>query len=117
MSAGTYNISIEQGVSWSKVLTCKNGAGTLINLTGYSARLQARRQVTDSAASISLTSATGGGITMGGSAGTITLAITATATALLSAGDYVYDLELIYPDTTVKRLIEGQLEVVAEVTR
>jgi hypothetical protein len=40
MSAGKYNISIEQGVSWSKVLTLKNGAGTVINLTGYSARMQ-----------------------------------------------------------------------------
>jgi hypothetical protein len=117
MSAGKYNISIEQGVSWSKVLTLKNGAGTVINLTGYSARMQARRKIADTAASISLTSATGGGITMGTTSGTITLALTAAATALLSVGDYVYDLELVYPDTTVKRLLEGRLEVVGEVTR
>jgi hypothetical protein len=54
---------------------------------------------------------------MGTTSGTITLALTAAATALLSVGDYVYDLELVYPDTTVKRLLEGRLEVVGEVTR
>jgi hypothetical protein len=42
---------------------------------------------------------------------------TAAQTANLTAGSYVYDLELVKPDTTVDRLLYGTLTVTPEVTR
>jgi tRNA threonylcarbamoyladenosine modification (KEOPS) complex Pcc1 subunit len=56
-------------------------------------------------------------IALGGTAGTITLTIPATVTANLTAGLYVYDLELVSGSNVVSRLIEGNFKVKAEVTR
>jgi hypothetical protein len=58
-----------------------------------------------------------GGITLGGSAGTIALNIAASVTANFIAGDYVYDLELNAANGTVTRLIEGKFNVTPEVTK
>ena len=57
------------------------------------------------------------GLTLGGVAGTIIIALTATQTAALVAGNYVYDLELASSGGVVTRLVQGTLAVSAEVTR
>jgi hypothetical protein len=107
-------ILIEQGATWEAVLTWKIN-GTPVNLTGYSARMQARESHEATTTVISL--ASGSGITLGGALGTIALAMSAAATALLTAGKYVYDLELVSAGGEVTRLVEGTLIVTAEVTR
>jgi hypothetical protein len=56
-------------------------------------------------------------ITLGGTAGTVDLLITAANTASLTAGQYVYDLELVSGGGVVTRLLEGNFKVTAEVTR
>lgn len=116
MPAGALNLEIEQGTTWSTVLTWKIG-GVAVNLTGYTARLQARRRPDSATQLLSLTSSPAAGITLGGVAGTITLTLSATATAALHPGCYVYDLELVSAGGEVTRLVEGQWIVKAEVTR
>jgi hypothetical protein len=115
MAAGTLDFTIEQGATFNLLLTWKIN-DTLVNLTGYTARLQARVDVEDSELILSLTTSNGG-ITLGGAAGTISLDQTATQTTLLPAGTYVYDLELIASNSTVTRLVQGELLVSPEVTR
>lgn len=115
MAAGTLNFTIEQGATFNLLLTWEIDT-VPVNLTGYTARLQARVDVEDSEVILSLTT-TNGGITLGGSAGTISLDQTATQTTLLPAGTYVYDLELIAPNSTVTRLVQGELLISPEVTR
>lgn len=115
MAAGTLDFTIEQGATFNLLLTWKIN-DTLVNLTGYTARLQARVDVEDSELILSLTTANGG-ITLGGAAGTISLDQTATQTTLLPAGTYVYDLELIAANSTVTRLVQGELLISPEVTR
>jgi hypothetical protein len=116
MSAGIHNISIEQGATFTQVMTWKI-SGTAVNLTGYTARLKARSTVgSRTVPSMSLTSSTGGGITLGGSAGTITISLSATETTALNPGKYTYDLELQSSGGVVTRLLKGNLKVVAEVT-
>jgi tRNA threonylcarbamoyladenosine modification (KEOPS) complex Pcc1 subunit len=56
-------------------------------------------------------------ISLGGTAGTVTLTIAATDTANLTPGLYVYDLELVSGAGVVSRIIEGNFKVKAEVTR
>lgn len=102
-----------QGATWDYQLVWKSG-GSPVDLTGYSARLQARATYNTSSTVLSLTS--GNGITLGGTAGTITLAASATTTAAIPAAQYVYDLELVN-GSTVTRLVQGYLNVSAEVTR
>jgi hypothetical protein len=65
---------------------------------------------------LSLTSAAG--ITLGGAAGTIAIAVSATATAALTAPfSGVYDLELVSGGGEVTRLLEGTATVSPEVSR
>jgi hypothetical protein len=115
MAAGTLDFTIEQGATFNLLLTWKIN-NVAVNLTGYTARLQARIDVEEIETVLSLTTANGG-ITLGGALGTISLDQTATQTTLLPAGTYVYDLELIAANATVTRLVQGELLISAEVTR
>lgn len=115
MPAGTYNIVADQGSTLSRVITWKNSAGTPINLTGYTARLQVRDNYSAASSLLTLTTENGG-IALGGALGTITLNATATQTAALTADQYVYDLELV-TGATVTRLVQGSFTVTPEVTR
>jgi hypothetical protein len=115
MAAGTLDFTIEQGATFNLLLTWKIN-DTLVNLTGYTARLSARVDVEDTEVILSLTTVNGG-ITLGGAAGTISLNQTATQTTILPAGTYVYDLELIAANATVTRLVQGELLISPEVTR
>lgn len=115
MAAGALDFTIEQGATFNLLLTWKIN-GTAVNLTGYTARLQARIDVEEIETVLSLTTENGG-ITLGGALGTISLNRTAAQTTLLPAGTYVYDLELIASNATVTRLVQGELLISAEVTR
>lgn len=113
MAAGEWNPTIEQGATWESILTYKID-DVAVNLSGYSARLTAK----DSAgtAVLEMDTATLGGITLGGAAGTITLNLTAAETTALAAGVYTYDLELESGAGVVTRLVQGDLTVSAERT-
>ena len=115
MPAGQYDITCDQGATFSRVITWKNSNGTPIDLTNYTARLQVRSNYPSSTVLLDLTTENGG-ITLGGVLGTITLAATATATAAIAADQYVYDLELI-TGSNVTRVVEGSFTVTPEVTR
>jgi hypothetical protein len=112
--AGAYNFTIEQGATFNLLMTWRID-NVAVNLTGYTARLQARIDVDETDTILSLT--TGAGITLGGAAGTISLDQTATQTAVLPKGEYVYDLELQSSGGIVTRLLQGELNISAEVTR
>jgi hypothetical protein len=112
--AGSYNFTIEQGATFNLLMTWRID-NVPVNLTGYTARLQARIDVDETETILSLT--TGAGITLGGAAGTITLDQSATQTAVLPKGEYVYDLELQTSGGIVTRLLQGELNISAEVTR
>jgi hypothetical protein len=114
MAAGELDLTIEQGTTYSQTLTWKID-GTAVNLTGYTARMQARTDVTATTTILSLTQSAG--LTLGGVAGTIIIALTATQTTALAAGNYVYDLELASSGGVVTRLVQGTLTISAEVTR
>lgn len=113
---GQFDITILQGATFNPVITWKNkSTGVPVDLTGYSARLQVRKSASDSNKLLDLTS--GDGITLGGSAGTITILVSATDTAALPAGAYKYDLELESGAGVVRRLLEGSATISAEVSR
>lgn len=115
MTAGIYNATIDQGATWSVVVTYKDSTGVPINLTGYTAAMQVRQQYSSDTAELTLTSPSNG-IVITPSTGIVTITMTAVQTAALEEGYYVYDVELTsgsYKD----RLIQGQLTVAPEVTR
>lgn len=111
-----FDIEINQGATYELTVTWKDSAGTAINLTGYSARMQVRETYSSSSTIVSLTN--GSGITLGGAAGTIAILISATTTAALTAPfSGVYDLELVSAGGVVTRLLQGAATVTPEVTR
>jgi len=115
MTAGIYNATIDQGATWTVVVTYEDSTGAPINLTGYTAAMQVRQQYSSDTAELTLTSPSGG-IVITGATGIVTITMTATQTAALEEGYYVYDVELT-SGSFKDRLIQGQLTVAPEVTR
>lgn len=115
MSAGSYDIVVEQGATFRLLVTWEDPAETPIDLSGYSARLQAR-QIQGGAIVCSMTTQNGA-IVLGGDSGTVTLELGALATAAIPAGIYRYDIELESGGGEVTRLLRGQFIVQSEVTR
>lgn len=115
MAASNYDISVEQGTDYAATLTYKDSTGTAINITGYSARMQVRRKAASNNSYLSLSSSSG--ITLGGAAGTVAIAISSASLAQVPAGNYVYDLELVSGAGVVTKLISGDFIVTGEVTR
>ena len=114
MTAGQYDITIEQGATFTKTITWRDSSDALINLTGYTARMMVRESVDASATLLSLTDSSG--ITLGGTAGTIAILISAASTAAMTKGG-VYDLELVSGGGIVTRLLQGNVILSKEVTR
>jgi hypothetical protein len=115
MAATTYDILIEQGATFSQLVTYKDN-GVAVNLTGYTARMQVRSTLESATTVVELTTANGR-IALGGAAGTISLTISATDTAGLTAGRGVYDLELVSGSGIVTRLLQGVCTISRNVTR
>lgn len=110
-----HDLCIPAGASFSRVIRYK-ADGANVNLTGYTARMQIRPTAASATTTLSLTTENGR-IALGGAAGTITLTISATDSAAIAAGRYVYDLELVSAGGIVTRLLQGIVTVSANVTR
>ena len=126
MIAGVYNITIEQGTTFYRLIDVMEpdvldpDEYDPFNLTGYTARMQIRRTVDNADTMISLTSPTvnGNGITvMDGANNAISINMTAATTATIPTSG-VYDLEIVKTSTgAVSRLIQGTITLSLEVTR
>lgn len=114
MAAGSYDITCEQGATFSRTLTIKDANGVARNLSGYTARMQVRRTVSSTSTLAELTTENGG-LTVN-SSGVIVMSMNATTTAALT-DEGVYDLEIEASDGTVERVIEGNFYLDLEVTR
>lgn len=115
MTAAKYDITIEQGATFAMTLTWRDESNALINLTGYSARMQVRQSISAPQTLLSLTS--GSGITLGGAAGTIAISATPAQTGAINSMTGVYDLELESGAGVVTRLLEGNVTISKNVTR
>lgn len=115
MAAGIYDITVEQGATFTLSATWKDSTGALVNLTGYSARMQIRETYESEDVILSFTS-TGGSIVLGGALGTIVVTGSATDTAKIPMTPAVYDLEL-ESGGVVTRLLQGKATITQEVTR
>ena len=94
--------------------------GAVIDLTGYTAKIQIRKTLNSDEAVVELTTETGGGITITGADGFIEVdqSILEGLLAEVDDGDYVYDVFIIAPTTEVKtRLFGGIVTIADTVTR
>lgn len=113
INPGNYNITAYQGATYKLSLSWTIGDEP-VDLTNYTAAMQVRENAAATAVILDL--ASGSGITLGGTAGTIEVNVDAETMELTPAGNYVYDLELD-SGAEVTRLIQGGFQIQPEVTR
>lgn len=112
---GLYRTTLSQGESFSRTLTWTDSGGNLVNLTGYTAKMDLRSSPVGSTTAL-LTLTDTSGLTLGGAAGTIVWEMTDVQTLLLPTGTVAYDLRLTSGGGEVTYLIYGTIAVRARVT-
>ncbi len=117
MSAGTYDLTIEQGATFALPITI---AVPGVDYTGYTARAKVRDLFTSSGVALVSFTVTNGAQSVGSYA--LTLSLTATETATLTATtsgrNYAigyWDLEIV-SGTTVTRVLQGKALLAMEAT-
>ena len=113
MLPATYLFTCPKGATFAYTLTLAIG-GTPVDLSTYSAEMQVRANASSSTTIVSLTN--GAGITLGAD-GTIALALSATATAAITAGTYEYDLYIKSAGGVQDYILKGQFTITASVSQ
>ncbi len=112
MSAARYNLVIDQGSDFAINFTVKED-GSAKDLTGYSARAQMRTSKTSTSIAATFTCSI-----PNASSGTVTMSLANAVSSAVTAGTYVYDLEIFTANnTSVTRLLQGSVDLTQEVTR
>jgi len=112
------DIVIKQGTDYAMQIEVANVDGSKKDLTDYTINSQLRKTIntTDSDA-ITFTSS----IPTPATDGLITLELTNAQTSAMAPGRYLYDVNIEYTDsdlnTVVERILEGQANVTASITR
>lgn len=131
MTAANKDFICDQGAEFVRILTAKDDEGDVIDLTGYTARMQVRGAV--GAAVLASLTTSNGGIAINGVAGQLTLKLTHSQTDAIDVSGLptdrvtdgnvrksgpcaVYDLEVIDPVGNVSRWIEGKFLISQQVT-
>ena len=112
-----FDINLIQGAEYSLDVSTTTTSGTPVDLTGFSARMQARPDIDSPITYINL--ATNSGIKMPEptTSGNIQIVLTSTETSAINIVSGVYDLELVASGGQVTRLLQGRVLLDREVTR
>ncbi|CAB4154492.1 hypothetical protein UFOVP642_8 [uncultured Caudovirales phage] len=112
MAAGQLNILIEQGATFSRILTVETTPSVPLNLTGYTFAGKLKRSFTDANAA-----ATFGIAVTNAALGQATWTLTPVQTQSLPPQVLRYDIEMTQTSSgTVTRLLEGEAWVSASMT-
>ena len=104
------NLTVDQGTTWSIIISVSDANGFTKDLTNYSVRSQMRKSYYTNTY-IEITTEVSSPLD-----GEITMSLTAEETQALKSGRYVYDVEIEGNEETL-RVIEGIITVNPEVTR
>ncbi len=127
MLAGNYNMTCQQGSTFRRSIEIEQPdlaadptGNTFIpfDLSGYSARMQVRRTI-DSANFLLELSTQNGALTInpsGTAPNQIYIDVSASVTASVNTSG-VYDIEIVNPDGTITRVLQGVFNLSPEVTR
>ena len=106
----TVNLVIDQGCTFEKVITAQNSASQNVTISTGTCAAKMRQSYYSSNNITTLTTAVAGS--------NVTISLTATQTAAVSPGNYVYDVEYTQSDTTtIERVAEGIITIYGEATK
>jgi len=103
------NIVIDQGTTFNTTYTFVDDQDNPIDFSAYAGASQMRKSYTSSTAyafTVSL-----------GNTGVVGLSMNAATTSSITAGRYLYDVEVTDPNGVKSRLVEGIVTVTPEITR
>ncbi len=110
----TKNFNVDQGATLEFSIVWKDANGALIDLTGYSAKMQARDKAGGKILCFTLTQTDG--IAINGPQGKFTVTITPERTNRLVYPKSHYDILLTSPSGKKTRILEGTLTLSRSVT-
>lgn len=118
MQPAHIDLDVYKGSTFVKIIQWKTGIPqTAVNLTGCTARMQIRRAVNDTTVLDTLTTENGKIEIHEPLNGKFKINIAAAVSTAYTFTSAVYDLEIIFTDQSVVRVIEGCVYAVPEVTR
>jgi hypothetical protein len=106
------NFSIDQGADFSRTLTVTTDGSTAYDLSGLSLQAQMRKGFDSSSATATFTTSL-----VSATSGTYKLTLSNSTTASITAGRYVYDIELNLADSTIEKVHYGIITVNPEATK
>ena len=104
------NIIVDQGSTYSTSINLTDDEDNPLDLTNFTGAAQIRKSFTS-------TTAVSFNVTLGGANGTLTLALSANATANVTPGRYLYDVELTDSSNNITRVFEGMVTITPNITR
>ena len=107
----TYDITAYLGDTLSCAVTWKDATGTPVDFTSCTALAQIK---TNKSATDVLETFT---VTLGAADSNIRFGLSPTEVTTLGIGRWVYDIQLTFPDTTVRTYITGSLRIIQDVSR
>ena len=118
MQPAHIDLEVFKGSTFVKIIQWKTGTPAVaVNLTGCTARMQIRKAVNDTVVLDTLTTENAKIIIHEALNGKFKIVIPAATSTAYTFTSAVYDLEIIFTDGTVIRVIEGCLTAAPEVTR
>jgi hypothetical protein len=118
MQPAHIDLEVYKGSTFVKVIQWKTGTPAVaVNLTGCTARMQIRKAVNDDTVLDTLTTQNGKIVIHEPLNGKFKIVISAAVSTAYLFTSAVYDLEIVFTDGTVTRVIEGCLTAAPEVTR
>jgi|DEB0MinimDraft_10_1074344.scaffolds.fasta_scaffold11597_2 hypothetical protein len=115
MGAGTYHFKAEEGITFSVGLTWKDSNGSAIDITGYSATMDIKKQVGGTVVQ-ALTTADSTMDIPTGTDGVLNILLSAAQMSAITPDTYLYDIKLDDGSGVTTRLLEGTFSVKAEIT-
>ena len=106
------NFSIDQGADFSKNSTVTTDGSTAYDISDLTLQAQMRKSYDSSSAAATFTASV-----VTGSSGIYKLVLSNSTTADITAGRYVYDVELILADSTIEKVHYGIVTVNPEATK
>jgi hypothetical protein len=103
------NIVIDQGTTFNTDFTFTDEVGDRINFSSYAGSSQMRKSPFSTTAFDFTVALANNGI--------VSLSMNAATTSSITAGRYLYDVEVTDPNGVVSRVVEGIVTVTPEITR